>query len=256
MGRAGPMRAGQSWFLCSALLSCDLGHRLWWHLWPLRWGALHNGQSFLLAEHHDHRHGGIAFLWPPLPDCDRADRLWWHLRPLRAGPMRAGQSWSLWPALLSCDRGQRLWWHLRPLRWGALHNESSGVPQISGVVAGGCSQTHVVCQALASVQHLPLFAMHSTRGLRVLRVLHSSACSGAPKRSEVRQLPDPRGRLHTISASQPGSDVVCWASWGVPCFTVGPKAVGSRCGYWKHFRGLHDVEFMLLSPQRQLLLRG
>merc|ERR1712066_106288 len=112
-----------------------------WHLWPLRWGALHNGQSFSLAEDHDHCRGGIAFLWPPLPDCDRADRLWWHLWPLRAGPMRAGQSWSLWPALLSCDRGQRLWWHLRPLRWGALHNESSGVPQISGVVAGGCSQT-------------------------------------------------------------------------------------------------------------------
>merc|ERR1712087_248912 len=54
------------------------------------------------------------------------------------------------------------WWLLRPLRWGALHNESSsGVPQISGVVAGGCSQTHVLCQALASVQHLPLFDMHS-----------------------------------------------------------------------------------------------
>merc|ERR1712039_439390 len=60
----------------------------------------------------------------------------------------------------------RLWWHLRPLRWGALHSESSsGVPQISGVVASGCSQTHVLCQtpcqALASVQHVPLFEMHS-----------------------------------------------------------------------------------------------
>merc|ERR1712061_640574 len=73
---------------------------------------------------HDHCRGGIAFLWPPLPDCDRA---------------------------------QRLWWDLRPLRWGALHNESSSVPQISCVVAGGCSQTHVLCQALASVQKLPLF---------------------------------------------------------------------------------------------------